>query len=137
MYFTYNKLKFLHRKTQSVFFFKFLMIRLLSRHHPAANPSPPFPLCPAAGQRERGGEGLAEAQLPHIFQDGVSPFAPVPHQTPPTTSDTHVTYRGDWPDIYRLGSTDTGTGVASRKGKAIDGNVDKWSDGNDQRCNIP
>ena len=42
------------------------------------------------------------------------------------------------PDIYRLGSTDTGgTGVASRKGKAIDGNVDKWSDGNDQRCNIP
>ena len=29
----------------------------------------------------------------------------------------------DWPDICRLGSTDTGTGVASRKGKAIDGNV--------------
>ena len=73
----YNKLKFLHRKTQSVFFFKFTMIRLLSRHHPGANPSPPFPLCPAAGQRGRGGEGLAEAQLPHIFQDGVSPFAPV------------------------------------------------------------
>ena len=72
----YNKLKFLHRKTQSVFFFKFIMIRLLFRHHPAANPSPPFPLCPAAGQRGRGGEGLAEAQLPHIFQDGVSPFAP-------------------------------------------------------------
>ena len=72
----YNKLKILHRKTQSVFFFKFLMIRLLSRHHPAANPSPPFPLCPAAGQRGRGGEGLAETQLPHIFQDGVSPFAP-------------------------------------------------------------
>ena len=76
MYFMYTKLKFLHRKTQSVFFFKLLMIRLLSRHHPAANPSPPFPLCPAAGQRGRGGEGLAEAQLPHIFQDGVSPFAP-------------------------------------------------------------
>ena len=76
MYFMYNKQKFLHRKTHSVFFFKFLMIRLLSRHHPAANPSPPFPLCPAAGQRGRGGEGLAEAQLPHIFQDGVSPFAP-------------------------------------------------------------
>ena len=72
----YNKLKFLHRKTHPVFFFKFLMIRLLSRHHPAANPSPPFPLCPAAGQRGRGGEGLAEAQLPHIFQDGVSSFAP-------------------------------------------------------------
>ena len=72
----YNKLKFLHRKTQSVFFCKFLIIRLLSRRHPAANPSPPFPLCPAAGQRGRGGEGLAEAQLPHIFQDGVSPFAP-------------------------------------------------------------
>ena len=72
----YNKLKFLHRKTQSVFFFKFLMICLLSRHHPAANPSPPFPLWPAAGQRGRGGEGLAEAQLPHIFHDGVSPFAP-------------------------------------------------------------
>ena len=53
----YNKLKFLHRKTQSVFFFKFLMIRLLARHHPAANPSPPFPLCPAAGQREKGGRG--------------------------------------------------------------------------------
>ena len=52
------------------------MIRLLSRHHPAANPSPPFPLCPASRQRGRGGEGLAEAQLPHIFQDGVSPFAP-------------------------------------------------------------
>ena len=52
------------------------MIRLLSRHHPAANPSPPVPLCLAAGQRGRGGEGLAEAQLPHIFQDGVSPFAP-------------------------------------------------------------
>ena len=52
------------------------MIRLLSRNHPAANPSPPLPLCPAAGQRERGGEGLAEAQLPHICQDGVSPFAP-------------------------------------------------------------
>ena len=52
------------------------MIRLLPRHHPAANPSPPFPLCPAAGQRGRGGEVLAEAQLPHIFQDGVSPFAP-------------------------------------------------------------
>ena len=56
------------------------MIRLLSRHHPAANLSPPLPLCPAAGQRgrggERGGEGLAEAQLPHVFQDGVSPFAP-------------------------------------------------------------
>ena len=82
MYFMYNKLKFLHRKTQSVFFFKFLMIRLLSRHHPAANPSPPFPLCPAAGQRGRGGEGLAEAQLPHIFQDGVSPFAPVLTQEP-------------------------------------------------------
>ena len=76
MYFMYNKLKFIHQKTQSVFFFKFIMIRLLSRHHPAANPSPPFPLCPAAGQRGRGGEGLAEAQLPHIFQDGVSPFAP-------------------------------------------------------------
>ena len=76
MYFMYNKLKFLHRKTQSVFFFKFIMIRLLSHHHPAANPSPPFPLCPAAGQRGRSGEGLAEAQLPHIFQDGVSPFAP-------------------------------------------------------------
>ena len=72
----YNKLKFLHQKTQSVFFFKFIMIRLLSRHHPAANPSPPFPLCPAAGQRGSGGEGLVEAQLPHIFQDGVSPFAP-------------------------------------------------------------
>ena len=32
------------------------------------------------GQRGRGGErdgeGLAEAQLPHVFQDGVSPFAP-------------------------------------------------------------
>ena len=72
----YNKLKFIHRKTQSVFFFKFIMIRLLPRHHPAANPSPPFPLCPAAGQRGRSGEGLAEAQLPHTFQDGVSPFAP-------------------------------------------------------------
>ena len=81
MYFMYNKLKFLHLKTQSVFFFKFLMIRLLSRHHPAAKPSPPFPLCPAAGQRGRGGEGLAEAQLPHIFQDGVSPFAPSPART--------------------------------------------------------
>ena len=77
----YNKLKFLHRKTQSVFFFKFLMIRLLSLHHPAANPSPPYPLCPAAGQRGRSGEGLAEAQLPHIFQDGVSPFAPAPDRT--------------------------------------------------------
>ena len=76
MYFMHNKQQFLHRKTQSVFFFKFLMIRLLSRHHPAANSSPPFPLCPAAGQRGRRGEGLAEAQLPHIFQDGVSPFAP-------------------------------------------------------------
>ena len=75
----YNKLKFLHRKTQSVFFFKFIMIRLLPRHHPAANPSPPFPLCPTAGQRGRGGEGLVEAQLPHIFQDGVSPFAPGRH----------------------------------------------------------
>ena len=82
MYFMYNKLKFLHRKTQSVFFFKFIMIRLLSHHHPAANPSPPFPLCPAAGQRGRGGEGLAEAQLPHIFQDGVSPFAPVAFRPP-------------------------------------------------------
>ena len=59
-----------------MFFLKFIMIRLLSRHHPAANPFPPFPLCLAAGQRGRGGEGLAEAQLPHIFQDGVSPFAP-------------------------------------------------------------
>ena len=78
----YNKLKFLHRKTQSVFFFKFTMIHLLSRHHPGANPSPPFPLCPAAGQRGRGGEGLAEAQLPHIFQDGVSPFAPAPESAP-------------------------------------------------------
>ena len=75
----YNKLKFIYRKTQSVFFFELLMIRLLSRHHPAANPSPPFPLCPAAGQRGRSGEGLAEAQLPHIFQDGVSPFAPGPN----------------------------------------------------------
>ena len=45
-------------------------------HTPVTNPSPPFPLCPAAGQRGRGGEGLAEAQLPHILQDGVSPFAP-------------------------------------------------------------
>ena len=52
------------------------MIRLLSRDHPAANPSPLLPLCPTAGQRGRGGEGLAEVQLPHIFQDGVSPFAP-------------------------------------------------------------
>ena len=56
------------------------MIRLLSRHHPAASPSPPLPLCPAARQRgtggERGGKGLAEAQLLHVFQDGVSPFAP-------------------------------------------------------------
>ena len=56
------------------------MIRLLSVHHPAANPSLLLPLCPAAEQRgrggERGGEGLAEAQLPHVFQDGVSPFAP-------------------------------------------------------------
>ena len=52
------------------------MIRLLSGHHPAANPSLLLPLYPAAGQRGRGGEGLAEAQLPHIFQDGVSPFAP-------------------------------------------------------------
>ena len=56
------------------------MIRLLSGHHPAANPSLHFALCQAAGQRgrsgERGGEGLAEAQLPHVFQDGVSPFAP-------------------------------------------------------------
>ena len=55
------------------------MLRLLSGHHPAANPSLLLPLCPAAGQRgrggERGGEGLAEAQLPHVFQDGVSPFA--------------------------------------------------------------
>ena len=41
MYFMYNKLKFMHRKTQSVFFFKFLMIRLLSRHHPAAIPPRP------------------------------------------------------------------------------------------------
>ena len=54
------------------------MIRMLSGHHPAANPSLLLPLCPAAGQRGRGGEGLAEAQLPHIFQDGVSPFAPGP-----------------------------------------------------------
>ena len=76
MYFMYNKLKFIHRKIQSVFFFKFIMIRLLSGHHPAANPSLLLPLRPAAGQRGRGGEGLAEAQLPHIFQDGVSPFAP-------------------------------------------------------------
>ena len=45
-------------------------------HTSVTNPSPPFPLCPAAGQRGRGGEGLAEAQLPHILQDGVSPFAP-------------------------------------------------------------
>ena len=56
------------------------MIRLLSGHHPAANPSLLLPLCPAAEQRGRGGErdgeGLAEAQLPHVFQDGVSPFAP-------------------------------------------------------------
>ena len=56
------------------------MIRLLSGHHPAANPSLHLALCQAAGQRgrsgERGGEGLAEAQLPHVFQDGVSPFAP-------------------------------------------------------------
>ena len=63
-----------------MFFFKFITIRLLSCHHPAANPSPPLPLCPAAGQigrgGERDGEGLAEAQLPHVFQDGVSPFAP-------------------------------------------------------------
>ena len=76
MYFMYNKLKFIHRKAQSVFFFKFIMIRFLSRHHPAANPEPPFPLSLAAGQRGKGGEGLAEAQLPHIFPDGVSPFAP-------------------------------------------------------------
>ena len=55
----------------------FITIRLLSGDHPAANPSPPLPLCPAAGQRGRGGEGLAEVQLPHIFQDGVSPFASV------------------------------------------------------------
>ena len=56
------------------------MIHLLSGHHPAANPSLLLPLCPAAGQRgrggERGGERLVEAQLPHVFQDGVSPFAP-------------------------------------------------------------
>ena len=84
MYFMYNKLKFIHRKTQSVFFFKFLMIRLLSRHHPTGSPSLPFPLCPAAGQRGRGGEGLAEAQLPHVFQDGVSPFAPGADVTAPT-----------------------------------------------------
>ena len=72
MYFMYTILKFIHRKTQPVFFFKFLMIRLLPRHHPAANPSFPLPLCPAAGQRgrdgERGGEGLAETQLPHVFK---------------------------------------------------------------------
>ena len=55
------------------------MIRLLSGHHPAANPSLLLPLCPAAGQRGRGGEGLLEAQLPHVFQDGVSPFAPGAH----------------------------------------------------------
>ena len=54
------------------------MTRLLSGHHPAANPSLLLPLCPAAGQRGRGGEGLGEAQLPHVFQDGVSPFAPGP-----------------------------------------------------------
>ena len=59
-----------------MFFFKFIMIRLSSRDHPAANPFPPLRLCPAAGQRGRGGEGLAEVELPHIFQDGVSPFAP-------------------------------------------------------------
>ena len=56
------------------------MIRLLSGHHPAANPSLHLALCQAAGQRgrsgERGGEVLAEAQLPHVFQDGVSPFVP-------------------------------------------------------------
>ena len=68
MYFMYNNLKFLHRKTQSVFFFKFIMIRLWSRHHPAANPSPPFPLCPAAGQRGRGGEGLAELSCRIFFK---------------------------------------------------------------------
>ena len=76
----YIKLQLLHRKIYSVFFFKFIKIRLLSGHHPAANPSLLLPLCPAPGQRgrggERGGEGLAEAQLPHVFQDGVSPFAP-------------------------------------------------------------
>ena len=52
------------------------MIRLLSHDQPAADPSTLLNLCPAAGQRGRGGEGLAEVQLPHVFQDGVSPFAP-------------------------------------------------------------
>ena len=64
------------------------MIRLLSGHHPAANPSLLLPLCPAAGQRgrsgERGGEELAEAQLPHVFQDGVFPFAPASSSFPRT-----------------------------------------------------
>ena len=68
------------------------MIRLLPRHHPAADPSPPFPLCPAAGQRGSGGEGLAEAQLPHIFSRwrlSVCPWAEVrlpltrPRHSPP------------------------------------------------------
>ena len=101
MYFMYNKLKFIHRKAQSVFFFKFIMIRLLPRHHPAANPTPPFPLCLAAGQRGKGGEGLAEAQLPHIFQDGVSPFAPgaiikartTKHVLPSVHKNTAATHR--------------------------------------------
>ena len=75
-----------------MFFFKFIMIRLLSRHHPAANPSPPFPLCPAAGQRGRGGEGLAEAQLPYIFQDGVSPFAPGPPEAQASCLLTQIRY---------------------------------------------
>ena len=135
MYFMYNKLKFLHRKTQSVFFFKFLMIRLLSRHHPAASPPRPSLFVRQPDKEGRTGRGWRKLSC-RIFFNMASLRLPL-HQTPPTTSDTHVTYRGDCPDIYRLGSTDTGTGVASRKGKAIDGNVDKWSDGNDQRCNIP
>ena len=83
------------------------MIRLLSRHHPAANSSPPLPLCPAAGQRrrggERGGEGLAEAQLPHVFQDGISPFAPGQSHSgrrPRCGVPVAVGRAADWPVRY-------------------------------------
>ena len=92
-----------------MFFFKFIMIRLFPRHHPSANPSPPFPLCPAAGQRGRGGEGLAEAQLPHIFQDGVSPFAPVTGQSRPGCGGRRGVGRaaGGWAEAHGGGPGET------------------------------
>ena len=64
----HNKLQLLHRKTQSVFFFKFIMIHLLSRHHPAANPSRPSLFVRLLDREEGAGRGWRKFSCRMFFK---------------------------------------------------------------------